>query len=379
MRQPANRRQFLKVSIGGAAAAMTAKSGFAAFVHSAGQQASELPLDWYNVEDWGVEGRGWPKAAVKRFFDRLPAKAEGVVRDEVWNLSRDSAGMLSRFSTDSPLIHVDYALFRERLALPHMPATGVSGVDLYGEDSEGRWRWVAVSKPQEKHVKAELINGLDGTKRKYTLYLPLYNGVDRLMIGVPKGASFSPIEPRRDPAIVFYGTSITHGACASRPGMPHPAILGRRLNRPIINLGFSGNGRMEKEVGALLTELEAAAYVIDCLPNMDDKLVRERTEPLVSQLREARPRVPIVLVEDRSFTNAWIRPESRSHHEASRRALREAYENLRKRKMPKLYYIKGEQLLGDDSEGATDGSHPSDLGFMRQAAQFEPILREALR
>jgi len=315
---------------------------------------------------------------MKRFYDRLPAKAEGVVRDAVWNLSRDSAGMLVRFETDSPEIHVQYHLYRERLAMPHMPATGVSGVDLYGQDPVGTWRWAAVARPTEQQVTAQLLSDLDGSERRYTLYLPLYNGVDSLQIGVPRGAKFRSIAPRKEKPIVFYGTSITHGACASRPGMPHPAILGRRLNLPVINLGFSGNGRMESEVGSLLSELQAAAYVIDCLPNMNSLQVSERAEPLVRQLREAHPEIPIILVEDRTFTNAWIRSSRREHHEASRASLREAFKHLEQTGISKLYYLEGENLLGKDSEGATDGSHPSDLGFMRQADAFEPVLRQAL-
>ncbi|HUV13412.1 MAG TPA: SGNH/GDSL hydrolase family protein [Acidobacteriota bacterium] len=342
------------------------------------QEAAPEDLVWHDPESWGVEGRGWPAAEMKRFYDRLPAKAEGVVRDAVWNLSRDSAGMLIRFETDSPEIHVRYQLLRERLALPHMPATGVSGADLYGQDSVGTWRWAAVARPTDQQVAAKLLSDLDGSARGYTLYFPLYNGVDSLQIGVPRGTKFRSIAPRKEKPIVFYGTSITHGACASRPGMPHPAILGRRLNMPVINLGFSGNGRMESEVGSLLCELRSAAYVIDCLPNMDSLQVSERAEPLVRQLREAHPETPIVLVEDRTFTNAWIRSSSREHHNASRAKLREAFEHLERSGISKLHYLEGEVLLGKDSEGATDGSHPSDLGFMRQADAFEPVLRKAL-
>lgn len=342
------------------------------------RQPEPEDLVWHDPESWGVEGRGWPTGEMKRYYDRLPAKAEGVVRDAVWNLSRDSAGMLVRFKTDSPEIHVRYQLFRERLAMSHMPATGVSGVDLYGRDAAGTWRWAAVARPTAQGVKAKLIDGLDGSEREYTLYLPLYNGIDSLQIGVPTGVKFQPIAPRKTKPIVFYGTSITHGACASRPGMPHPAILGRRLNLPIINLGFSGNGKMEAEVGSLLCELASAAYVIDCLPNMDGTQVSERAVPLVSQLREAHPETPIILVEDRTFTNAWIRDARREHHAESRAQLKKAFRKLEEGGVPKLYYLKGENLLGKDSEGATDGSHPSDLGFMRQADAFEPILRRAL-
>jgi len=83
-------------------------------------------------------------------------------------------------------------------------------------------------------------------------------------------------------------------------GMAYPAILGRRLDRPTLNLGFSGNGTMDLEVAALLAELDAAVYVIDCLPNMNASAVAERTEPMVRRLRSARPKAPIVLVEDRT-------------------------------------------------------------------------------
>jgi lysophospholipase L1-like esterase len=210
------------------------------------------------------------------------------------------------------------------------------------------------------------------------LYLPLYNGVDSVEIGVPAGAAFRGLPPRADKPIVFYGTSITQGACASRPGMVHTAILGRRLNRPVINLGFSGNGKMDASVGAFLAEIDAAVFVIDCLPNMNPELVRERTVPLVRQLHQARPGAAIVLVEDRPFTNTWIRPDQQKFHQTNHAALRTAFEQLRAENTPRLFYLEGEHLLGDDSEGATDASHPSDLGFQRQADLFEPVLRQAL-
>ena len=210
------------------------------------------------------------------------------------------------------------------------------------------------------------------------MYLPLYNGVKTLKIGVPRGASFEPIAPRKEKPLVFYGTSITHGACASRPGMPHPAILGRRLDRPVINLGFSGNGKMEAEVGALLCELDAAAYIIDCLPNMVGNEVAERAEPLVRQLRKARPEVPIVLVEDRTYANTPFLAGHQKRHRESRAALQAAYKTLQADGFDKLYYLSGDKLLGDDRDDTTDGSHPSDLGFWRHAEAFEPVLRQAL-
>lgn len=340
---------------------------------------------WHDVAEWGVEGRGWPAEDMERVYARLPAKAKGIVRDAVWNLGQDSAGLLTRFQTDATAIHVRYRLRSDRLAMPHMPATGVSGIDLYGLDPAKTWRWISVFRPGEggkggdpRQVSGKLAEGLDAGTRAYTAYLPLYNGVEKLEFGFPAGAKTQPVAPRPDKPLVFYGTSITHGACASRPGMVHTAILGRRLDRPVINLGFSGNGKMEPEVGALLAELDPAVYVIDCLPNMVAAEVAERAEPLVRQIREARPGTPIVLVEDRTYGYAWVKASSRERHQTSRAALIRAFDHLVASGLKHLHYLEGAALLGDDDEATTDGSHPNDLGFVRQADAFEPVLRQAL-
>jgi hypothetical protein len=340
--------------------------------------AKPLPLAWHDVTTWGVEGRAFGDLERKRWFDRFPASADGQVTPAVWNLSRDSAGMMVRFKTDSSYIWADYTLFRERINGVNMTPIGASGLDLYARDDAGKWRWVGVARPEKKEVRVELANTLKPGLREYAIYLPLYNGVEKLSVGVAPSAAFEPLAPRTDKPIVFYGTSITHGASASRPGMVHTAILGRRFDRSVINLGFSGNGRMDAAVGDLLIKIDAAIYVIDCLPNMGAAAVREKCIPLVNQLRAARPATPIVLVEDRRYTNSWIQPKRDQDHSDNHAALREAYEKLKAAGVTDLFYIGGDDLLGADGEGATDGSHPNDLGFMRQADVMEPILRAAL-
>lgn len=363
------RRRFLATAAGGFAAGVLGKSRIVSAV-------DESAIEWHDVQEWGVEGKGF--ADTEKFYDRLPARAKGVVRDAVWGLSRHSAGMMTRFKTDATEIWTEHTVTSPKLEMSHMPATGVSGLDLYAEDEARAPRWVSVMKPTGPTTKGAIVSGLAAGERVYSVYLPLYNGTESVKIGVPSGASFTPIAPRTDKPLVFYGTSITHGACASRPGMPHPAILGRRLNRPVINLGFSGNGKMEAEVTALLTELDAAVYIIDCLPNMVGSEVAERTEPLVRTLRAARPETPILLVEDRTYANTWIMPSKQTRHAESRAALRAAYERLIAEGVTGLSYLPGEALLGEDRDDTTDGSHPSDLGFQRQADAIEPLLRKAL-
>ena len=339
-----------------------------------------IPADvvWHDVTQWGVEGRGWVKEERKRWFDRLPAKADGKVTPIVWVLSRDSSGMMVRFKTNATSIYARYKLSKANLGMPAMPATGVSGLDLYARDEKGHWRWVMVTKPDKQNVEVLIQGGLTPGSREYCAYLPLYNGVDSLEIGVPKGTEFEGLAPRDVKPIIFYGTSITHGADASRPGMVHTAILGRRLDMPVMNLGFSGNGKMDAAVGELLCEQDASAYVIDCLPNMGPTDVTAKCEPLVKQLRAAKPGTPIILVEDRRNSNSWITPSRDKFHTENHAALKAAYDRLKAAGVAKLYYIGGDHLYGDDADGATDGSHASDLGFMRQADIFEPVLREAL-
>lgn len=332
---------------------------------------------WFDIRQLGVEGQGWSET--KSPFDRLPAKAEGVVRKAVWNLSRHSAGLCVRFESDATDLQARWKLTSARVAMPHMPATGVSGLDLYVRDENGRWRWVATGQPKAQENTAKLISGVPAGTRQYLLYLPLYNGVTSVELGIPAGSTLAKLPQHSRKPIVFYGTSITQGGCASRPGMVHTAILGRRLDYPVINLGFSGNGTMDPEVGDLMAELNASVYVIDCLPNMQADAVRERIEPLVKKLREARPETPILLVEDRTYSNTFFYPQKQERHKTSRLALRTGYENLIAAGVKQLYYLAGGHLLGEEGNDTVDGSHPTDLGFVRQADAFETALRPILR
>jgi len=348
---------------------------------NSGRSDDKTGIVWYDIRQLGVEGQGW--TATKAPFDRLPAKAESIVRKPVWNLSQQSAGLCVRFETDSPIIEARWTLTGKNLAMPHMAATGVSGLDLYVMTKAG-WHWLAVGMAKTLPDNGvRLVNGLPAARRTYLLYLPLYNGVTSVELGVPTGQQLRKAEPYpagHDKPVVFYGTSITQGGCASRPGMVHTAIVGRWLRRPVINLGFSGNGRMEPELASLLAELDPAAYVLDCLPNMVASEIKERVEPFVRKLRAVHPKTPIVLVEDRTMQDAFlVSGRMEYYHLADRAALKAVYEQLKKSGIKSLYYIPGEHLFGDDGEGSVDGSHPTDLGFTRQADMFAKMLEPLLR
>ncbi|MBN1345341.1 MAG: SGNH/GDSL hydrolase family protein [Phycisphaerae bacterium] len=334
---------------------------------------------WYDAKLFDFEGKGWADTA--EFYHRLPGRAKGVVRDPVWGLSTNTAGLCVRFVTDADKIAARWTVTRKSLAMDHMPATGVSGVDLYVR-YEGSWRWIGNGRPKSSPTNtATLADGIPRGVHEYLLYLPLYNGVQSLEIGLPLEAKLAKAPPRpgdRAKPIVYYGTSIAQGGCASRPGMAHPAILGRRLDWHVINLGFSGNGQMEMALCKLMAEIDAAMYVLDCVPNLNAEKVTERTEPFVLALRKARPEAPIVLVENIEYQAGAFLPARREAYESKNKALREAYERLLAKGVKGLYYIPGKPLLGTDGEATVDGTHCSDLGFQRYADGMEPVLRKIL-
>ncbi|MCC7086669.1 MAG: SGNH/GDSL hydrolase family protein [Pirellulales bacterium] len=360
---------------------VTANASNAIVEVSAAELAADGSVAWYDAKLVELEGKGWRET--KSLFSRLPAKAENVVRAAVWNLSQQSAGICARFVTDSTEIHASWTLTLDNPQLPTMAASGVSGLDLYARDNQGPWLWAGCAAPTKFPVnEAVLLKDAPAGKREYLLYLPLYNGVTSLQIGIKSESRLlRPTARGRDnKPIVCYGTSITQGACASRPGLCYPAILGRQFDRPVINLGFSGEGEMEAEMAALLGEIDAAAYLIDCLPNMDRQQIEERVAPFVTRLRRSRPQTPIVLVEDRLFAENSLRTWLKDQNASLNPTLRAAYEKLRSSGIERVYYVRGgTRLMGNDGDATGDGSHPNDIGFMRESKVFEEILRPLLK
>ena len=347
-------------------------------------------LKWWNPvqNDFPVvEGQAWT-TEVQDSFVRLPLRAKEKVREPVWNLSKHSAGLMIRFRSNAEKIEVRYAVKGDH-AMAHMPATGVSGVDLYAIDSNGEWLW-SRGKWSFSDTIVYRFNGLRPNDsfhelgREYRLYLPLYNSIDWLEIGTPEESYFSPLPLRMEKPIVVYGTSITQGACASRPGMAWTSILGRKLDRPLINLGFSGNGRLEKELIELLAEVEAKIYLLDCLPNLVDarlyteEEIKKRVLESVRRLKEKRPNTPVLLTDHAGYTDGSLAPGRMAEHERANQIQREAFSQLKAEGIQGLYYLS-EEDIGLKLDDMVDGTHPSDLGMMHYAKAYEKSLRSILQ
>ena len=336
-----------------------------------------MATQWKEARELCIEGKGWHDT--ERPFDRLPLRAKEQVREVVWNLSRCAAGLTVRFETDASEIRVRWEVEDDCLATPYCPLFACSGLDLYARTDGGPWRWVSVSGDLQQRRGDVLLNqwgaALSPGRREYLLYLPLVNPVRALEIGVPAEATLATVVPRAEKPIICYGTSIVHGMGVSRAGMTYLAMLARRLDYPVLNLGFNGNALMEPEMAELLAELDAAVYIIDALPNMEARLVTERAETFIRRLSAANPGIPIVLVEDRSYPGGWLASDLAASNATRRTAFKQVYARLLLAGVGPLRYLEGDGLLGIDGDGTSDGSHPNDLGAARMADALEPLLR----
>ena len=335
-------------------------------------------VSWHDARSLVVEGRGW--ADTPGPYDRLPARARATVHELDWRFSKNSAGMVVRFVTGSPEISVRWTLTSTEVAMAHMPSTGVSGLDLYVRHG-GEWRWLSALRPGtllgEKN-EAMIVSGLAPGRREFSLYLPLYNGVGAVEIGIPGNAEIEAAPPRRMNIrpLVFYGTSIPQGGCASRPGMAYPAIIGRRLDAPTINLGFSGSGRCEPGIVELLAELDPSLYVVDSLVNMEPGIVEERMRNLLEVLRRKRPDTPLVLMEEPVPPTIFVRERTLQTPKSA--ILQKVFNDSAGGWGGRLSLVRGDMLLGDDGEGTVDGIHPTDLGFLRMADVLAPVIARVL-
>ncbi|AOM80845.1 acetylhydrolase [Pedobacter steynii] len=330
-----------------------------------------------------IQGRGWSEG-FKSDYDRLPADAENKVRKAVWNLSENSAGLSLRFRTNAENIVVRFRV-KGPVQMPHMPATGVSGVDLYTRDLNGKWLWCAGKFAFGDTISYQFnhISGNDQhlKDREYTLYLPLYNSISWMEIEVPGASDFKALPVSSEKPVVVYGTSIAQGECASRPGMAWASILGRKLDRALVNLGFSGNGMLEPEVLDYIGQIDARLYVIDCLPNLTrvkSADLRKRIVNTIGTLQLKRPGVPILLTEHDGYSEAEVQPVKKKEYESVNAIMKATVDSLKKAGVNDIYLLSKEEI-GQDIESMVDGVHPNDIGMMNYANAYEKKIKSIFR
>jgi hypothetical protein len=297
------------------------------------------------------------------------------------DLANCTAGGQVQFRTDSRKLSV-----KVKLAAPassdHMPQTGVAGFDCYlGPPKRQRYCSTTRFAFRADSYTCPLFDFPNRRMRNVTLNFPLYQGVKDVLVGLEPGARAQAPPPYDDARpVVVYGTSITQGGCAARPGMVFTNILSRRLNRPFVNLGFSGSGKGEPEVARSVAEIpDPACYVLDYEGNAGDGLLEQTLGTFIGILREAHPETPVLVVSKVRMARDHFSPAAIRTCEEKREFQRRAVEERRAAGDEHIHFLDGGGLLGRDFDECTvDGVHPTDLGFWRIAKGLAPVLRGIL-
>ena len=309
-------------------------------------------------------------------YIRMPREVAKSVSKGVAGLCENTSGVRIRLCTDSPYIAIK-AVFPYLTRFPHMPLSGTGGFDLYRE-AGGQQSFVgAYIPPVEKDKGFEGIvytNNTSGKALNYILNFPSYNAVTKLYIGLKEGSSIeTPDSYMNEKPVVFYGSSITQGGCASRPGNIYQNFLSRALNMDYLCLGFSGNAKGEKEIAEYMAELQMCAFVSDYDYNAPDSEHLKRTHfALYETVRNKNPELPYIMI---------THPNKGINEAVSRRkVIMESYIKALDRGDKNIYFIDGDSLFaGNEYDSCTvDGCHPNDLGFYRMAEGIMPILKNIL-
>ncbi|MET6997616.1 SGNH/GDSL hydrolase family protein [Chitinophaga defluvii] len=333
---------------------------------------------WWNPVESSfpvIQGQAWPKE-VAQFYDRLPARAQEKVSPSVWYQSQESTGLMIRFYSRSPEIRVRYTVSRE-LSKAHMPDTGMSGLDLYAMNRSGQWEWSSGKCNFGDTIEYQYSSLKHDFFREYHLYLPHHNQVKWLEIGVPENAQLTPLPVSQDKPIVVYGTSITQGLAAPRSGLTWTAILERRLQTPVINLGFAGSGRLDESVMNLMGELDAKIYVLDYFPNLlgQEEAIKTSLIAAVKILRQKRPGVPVLIVAHAVSLNRARQGQYLKTNEA----FQEAFEQLKASGVKNIFYLSADSIGIKEENLAIDGVHPKVSGMELYGAAYEKVIRRILR
>jgi hypothetical protein len=352
------------------------------------KKADENGLVWHMPYEEPFKLAGFYWFDQDKVYRRFPVKPPFPLPEGVEGLSWCTAGGQIKFRTDSGKISIR-AKLRDAGAMDHMAQTGMSGFDLYaGEPCKETFYSVTRFQCGATEFTYELFNCDVRKLRNFTINFPLYKGVNEVMIGLQDGAKLeAPPAYRIKKPVVVYGTSITQGGCASRPGSCCTNILSRRLNVPFINLGFSGSGRGEPDVAGNISLIEKPAMlVLDYEANCVNYELFKKTLPeFIAILRSAHKKTPILVISKNRYGQEAL--DNEPDNKSDRKKFREQCKELQQKLVKKLqkagdkniYFLDGSKLLGKDYwECTVDNCHPTDLGFFRMADGIEPVIRKIL-
>ena len=329
-------------------------------------EKNQNEVKYYGKDFFRIEGTMISDSLKESPYDRLPVSYKDRVRKPVWDLSKSSAGLSIRFLSNSSTISAKWEVLND-FRMNHMADTGIKGIDLYFKN-ENQWQYLATGRPEGFHNQYTLVENMNNDLREYKIFLPLYDGIKNIEIGIDSTSIIKKSKENLKKPIIFYGTSITQGGCATRPGMAHTNIISRNLDIDVVNFGFSGNGRMEQPIAELISEKEPLFYVIECMPNMlSAENIIETTIPLVNTIKKKTPKTPIIFVDHFDFSFSVLDNHVMRDINSMNRALKTEFDKMVDDGYKNIFYLESKNALGSDYEGTVDGVHFTDLGFIRYA------------
>jgi lysophospholipase L1-like esterase len=341
---------------------------------------NENGWEWYSPKSAPFRLAGLPWIKQDGVYRRLPVDPGLAIPQAVDELANCTAGAQVQFRTDSS--HIGIRVQLQGVAwMHHMAATGEAGVDIYVGEPFAQQSMGAVNfDARASQYEATLITFFDEPKnRNITINLPLYQGVDALEIGIKEGSVLlEPPSYSKLGCIVAYGTSITQGGCATRPGMAYTNILSRLMNQEFVNLGFSGNGKGEPELAQIITTIpDKRCVILDYEANCDTPLYKKTLPRFIQILREAHPVLPIVVVSRIPFAKEIYNKDQHSNWMERFSFQYKLITDLQNDGDRNIHFVNGQQILGDDwTECTVDGVHLTDLGFYRMASFLHEFLRK---
>ncbi|RTE10509.1 hypothetical protein EJQ19_06965 [Paenibacillus whitsoniae] len=339
--------------------------------------------EWYSPLTSPFLITGLPWLAQDGLYRRLPLRPSHPIRSEVDRLANFPTGVQVRFKTDSTKLAVRIIL-ADKATMYQMPATVQCGVDCY-IGPMGKQKYVNTTRFELTQTEYEsvLFEAFSQEMREVTLNLPLYQGVKELWIGIAPEAAVTAFDGfASNKKVLLYGTSITHGACASRPGMAYPNQLSRAFPLEFVSLGFSGNAQGEPELAHLISQIsDPALLVLDYEGNTPStEHLAESLPTFIRIYRNVHPQVPILVISQIRFAREAFDEELRLRREARKELQRGIVECLRQEGDAHLHFCDGAELLGEDYQECTaDGIHPSDLGYKHMADRLRPVLAKLLQ
>lgn len=325
---------------------------------------------------------GFPWIGKNKNLCRLPMDSLHLFSEGLKAMAWHTSGGMVRFRTDSERIWLK-AKLKPAYMHPNIANTALAGFDFYMGEGRNKAFYSNIYPEYDTwKVEGEIGGSLDRQMREWTIYLPLYCGVESIEVGIMEDASILPPKGQTfEKPIVYYGPSITQGACASRPGNAYTHIVSRWLDASFINYGFGGNAKGEPELAKIIASMDMSVLVIDYDYNAPNPQHLKAThEEFFKIIREQNPLLPIVFTTMPHYHHPMGKM-SYDEIEERRGIIYQTFENAKKTGDDNVYFKDGYEFFDREiADSCTvDGVHPSDIGMLYIAKAIYPILKDILK